>query len=174
MKYLFSNVWFTSVVIAFCLAGGILFGLLLDQAPSTVHTGITYGFAAFAVFPISLCVFGIKELNAAYPQIAPYLDSKHRRDLSIEIDKRIQVVIIFAFFIILIQVLGAFYLLYLATEYEKVTLGVLFGGVVSSLIYGLFVCFSVRVLAEKTEEIQSKQIGQNRIAEYNNKFKESQ
>lgn len=102
--------------------------------------------------------------------MAPYLDSIHRKRLGKAIDKRIQVVIVMAFAIILIQVIGAFYLLYFATQYEKVILGVLFGGIISSLIYGLFVCFSVRGIAEKTEEILSDKIGKERISDYKKRF----
>ena len=170
MKNLFSNVWFTAIAIVLCLVAGFFYGCFLDQVPSAVHTGKTYGFVAFAVFPFCFCVFGIKELERAFSQIAPYLDAIHRKRLSEAIDKRIQVVIFFAFIIILIQVLGAFYLLYLATFNENLILGVLFGGLVASLVYGFFVCFSVLTISEKAEEVQSKEIGQQRAAEYKDKF----
>ena len=170
MKRQFSNIWIASITIVLSLIGGICFGYFLEQAPTQVHTGLSYGFAAFAVFPIGLCIFGVKELNASFPQIAPYLDAPHRKILSQKIEQRIQEVIVLAFFIIVIQVVGTFYLLYFATEYEKVVLGVLFGGVVSSLIYGLFVCFSVQAMAEKAESIVSEEIGKKRIADYKKKF----
>lgn len=170
MKRLFSNTWFVSIAVIVCLSAGIICGYLLEQAPTEVQCGISYGFVAFAMFPIGLCTFGVKELNSSFLGMAPYLDSIHRKRLGKAIDKRIQVVIVMAFAIILIQVIGAFYLLYFATQYEKVILGVLFGGIISSLIYGLFVCFSVRGIAEKTEEILSDKIGKERISDYKKRF----
>lgn len=167
----FSNTKLICVLILVCLSMGVALGYFLGIAPKVVQSGISYGFVAFSVLPVSLCMFGVKELNAAYSGIAPYLDAVHRRTLSKGIESRIVMVILVAFAIVVLQVVAAFGLLYFSTNYEYIILGVLFGGVMASLAYGLYVCFSVRRVAEVAEDVLGKKIAEDRSRQYMESFK---
>lgn len=162
----FSNTKLVCGLVFICLAMGVALGYFLGNAPKVVQSGISYGFVAFSVLPVSLCMFGVKELNAAYSGIATHLDAVHRRALSKGIESRVAMVIIVAFAIVVLQVVAAFGLLYFSTNYEYIILGVLFGGVMASLVYGLFVCFSVRRVAEVAEDVLGKKIAEDRSRQY--------
>lgn len=162
----FTNTKVILVTIVLCLLTGVGLGYCLGNAPKVVQSGISYGFVAFSVLPVTLCMFGVKELNAAYSGIAPNLDGVRRRTLSKELERRIVRVIVLAFLIVVLQVVAAFCLLYFSTNYEYIILGVLFGGVMASLIYGLYVCFSVRRVAALTESILDKKIAVERVGKY--------
>lgn len=154
------------------IIGGIL-GKLLGELPDNTRSGLSYGFIAFSVLPITLCMFGLKELNSAFPNFAQYLNKSNREALSKAIDERILRVILIAFLIVALQVCLAFYLLYFCSGLEFVILGILFGGIFASLVYGVYVCLSVRKLAEHFEEILSKEISKKRQKEYESSFNES-
>lgn len=171
LSMFFSNQRVVAIVISFCLAIGIFLGYILDQASENVQEGLSYGFIAFSVLPITICLWGVRELNSSFANIANNLTKSKRDSLISDINSRIEQTISFSFAIVLIQVVGAFFLLYFSNRYEYIILGLLFGGVLSSLIYGLFVCFSVRRIYEIEEKIKSNNISEERIRHYNDSFK---
>lgn len=171
LREIFSNYKIVMLIVVSCLFLGIFLGYLLDKAPENMKSGISYGFIAFSILPITICLWGVRELNSSFSHIAESLSKSKRDTLISDINKRIEQTIFFAFGIVLIQIIGSFILLYFSKNYEYIILGVLFGGVLSSLAYGLFVCFSVRSIYEMEEKIKSKNISNERITKYNDSFK---
>ncbi len=146
MIRVFSSTLLTVVlIIATVVAGGVL-GYILPLDPNSKLSPITYGFIAFAVLPITICLFGLKELNGAFSSVMKHLTGLQQEKLIEQIDKRYDRTIQLALLVILIQVVFAFALLLIGEKYRFVVLGVLFGGVISVLFYGLYVCYSVRNL----------------------------
>lgn len=170
MKNFFSNVKIIFCLILFSLALGSCFGYLLGNLQENVKDGLSYGFVAFSVLPITICLFGVKESGAVFPSIAKYLDSRKRADLIESIDIIVKRIIILAFSIVLLQIIAAFFLLYFSNTYEYIILGVLFGGVISSLIYGLYVIFSVRKLIELSDSVLDINIHKEQHEKYVNSF----
>lgn len=146
MIRVFSSTLLTvALIIVTVVAGGVL-GYYLPLDPNSKLSPITYGFIAFAVLPITICLFGLKELNGAFSSVVKHLTGSQQEKLIKQIDKRYDRTIELALFVILIQVVFAFALLLIGEEYRFVVLGVLFGGVISVLFYGLYVCYTVRNL----------------------------
>lgn len=166
MKRIFSSTTIVVGLIVLSILGGGSIGYWLNTLPINVRSGLTYGFVAFSVLPITLCLFGVKEAGAAFPGIAKYLNHRQRREFRRAVDRAISRIIFMAFGLVLLQVLAAFVLLYLSEGYEYIILGVLFGGVISSLVYGLYVCFLVRELSDFTEEVLSAKADRDRHEEY--------
>lgn len=166
MKGIFSNTKIVVglIILSILVGGGI--GYWLNTLPINVRSGLSYGFVAFSILPITLCLFGVKEVGAVFPAISKYLNHRQRREFRKRVDRAISRVIVMAFGLVFFQVLAAFVLLYLSGGYEYIILGVLFGGVVSSLIYGLYVCFLVRELADFSEEVLSDKADRDRHEEY--------
>lgn len=171
MKTFFSNVKKVSCLILLSVALGTVLGYFLGQQSENVRGGLSYGFVAFSVLPISICLFGVKELGAAFSSVAKYLNSRKRKDLTRSIDLLVRRTILLAFSIVFLQVLAAFILLYFSNTYEYIILGILFGGVISSLFYGLYVLFSVRRLAEICDSILDSNIHKEQHQNYVNTFK---
>lgn len=166
MKKIFSSTTIVVVLIVLSIIGGGGIGYWLNTLPINVRSGLTYGFVAFSVLPITLCLFGVKEVGAAFPAIAKYLNSRQRQEFRKRVDRAISRIIVIAFGLVFLQILAAFVLLYLSDGYEYIVLGVLFGGIISSLVYGLYVCFLVRGLSDVTEEILSAKADRDRHEEY--------
>lgn len=146
MIRVFSSTLLTvALIIVTVVAGGVL-GYCLPLDPNSKLSPITYGFIAFAVLPITICLFGLKELNGAFSSVVKHLTGSQQEKLIKQIDKRYDRTIELALFVILIQVVFAFALLLIGEKYRFVVLGVLFGGVISVLFYGLYVCYTVRNL----------------------------
>lgn len=172
MKKIFSNLKVVSLIIILSVVIGAVLGYFLGRSPENVKGGLSYGFVAFSVLPITICLFGVKESGAIFPVVAGYLDSRKRERLMELIDVVIKRIIFLAFSIVFLQVLAAFVLLYFSNTYEYIVLGVLFGGVVSSLCYGLYVLFSVRKLVELSDSVLDKNIHKKQHEEYVNSFKD--
>lgn len=66
MIRVFSSTFFTVVLIIITVVAGGFLGYLLPLDPNSKLSPITYGFIAFAVLPITICLFGLKELNGAF------------------------------------------------------------------------------------------------------------
>ncbi len=175
MRSFFTSTLFVVVLICLLLLGGGYLGWLMKDLSDATKTGLTYGFITFAILPISLCLWGVKEFNAAFPNVALELDKNGRNRLGCLIDDKIETIIVLAFFIVFIQIILAFCLLYFfaGSNYEFVILGILFGGILSSLVYGLYVCFSVRKLARTVDEIISKRVARERLEKYKKEFEDS-
>lgn len=173
MGRFFTSTRFIVILIFLSLCFGGVLGWLLKDLPNLRLTGFTYGFIAFSVLPITICLWGVKEFNSAFPNIAMDLDKVSRKEFEDIIDGRINAIITIAFLIVFLQIIFAFLLLYVQTSdnYEVVVLGILFGGILSSLIYGLYVCFSVRKLSRTLDEYLSKTISQKRVENYRKSFK---
>ena len=171
MRGFFSNTVIVAILVFVfvCLGGGV--GWLLGDLPNNTRHGLTYGFVAFSILPITLCLFGVKELNSVFPSIAMNLTKIERNRLSNDLDKRIVRVIFLAFFLVALQIVFSFFLLYFSTGYEYVILGVLFGGIFGSLTYGIYVCFSVRRLGEFCEQVMSKKAAEERLKKYEESLK---
>lgn len=88
----------------------------------------------------------IKGTKWRFSSVMKHLTGLQQEKLIEQIDKRYDRTIQLALLVILIQVVFAFALLLIGEEYRFVVLGVLFGGVISVLFYGLYVCYSVRNL----------------------------
>ncbi len=172
MKKLFSNVKFISFVIVLSLVLGSVVGYFLGQLPQNVKGGLSYGFVAFSILPITICLFGVKESGAVFSAVAKYLDSRKRANLIKSIDVVAKRIISLAFSIVFLQVVAAFCLLYFSNTYEYVILGILFGGIISSLFYGLYVLFSVRKLIEMSDSVLDRSIHRERHEKYVNSFKD--
>lgn len=174
MKKLFSNVKFISFVIVLSLVLGSVVGYFLGQLPQNVKGGLSYGFFAFSILPITICLFGVKETGAVFSAVAKYLDSRKRANLIKSIDVVAKRIISLAFSIVFLQVVAAFCLLYFSNSYEYVILGILilFGGIISSLFYGLYVLFSVRKLIEMSDSVLDRSIHRERHEKYVNSFKD--
>lgn len=172
MKKFFSNIKFVVLLILAIILIGFILGYLMGQLPNNVKNGLSYGFVAFSILPITTCLFGVKELNAIFPGIAKYLDSRKRSKLIKSIDLVVTRVIYLAFLIVLLQVIASFILLYHSNTYEYVILGVLFGGVISSLVYGLYVLFSIRRFAEVIDSILDESIHKEQYQKYADSFRE--
>lgn len=109
LSIVFSNQRVVAIVISFCLALGIFLGYILDQASENVQEGLSYGFIAFSVLPITICLWGVRELNSSFANIANNLTKSKRDSLISDINSRIEQTISFSFVIVLIQVVGAFF-----------------------------------------------------------------
>ena len=173
MKKLFTSTPFVTLLITIFLTLGGILGFLLKDIPESQNTGLTYGFIAFSILPITLCLWGVKEFNAVFPSIARNLNKIERKRLTDLIDNRITIIIYLAFFIVLLQIFFAFSFLYIPHDnnLEFVILGILFGGILSSLTYGLYVCFSVRKIAKTADDILSTNIAEERFNHYKDTLK---
>lgn len=100
MKKLFSNVKFISFVIVLSLVLGSVVGYFLGQLPQNVKGGLSYGFVAFSILPITICLFGVKETGAVFSAVAKYLDSRKRANLIKSIDVVAKRIISLAFSIV--------------------------------------------------------------------------
>lgn len=172
MRKLFTSTFFViSLIILFVVIGAVL-GKYLGNLPNNVQSGLSYGFVAFSVLPITLCLFGLKELNSTFSTVAKYLTKVERARLSKEIDSRIVKTVFIAFFIVGLQVIFAFGLLYFSNGFEYVILGILFGGIFASLVFGIYVCFSVRKASDFCDEIISTKISEERFKIYKESFED--
>ena len=171
MKNIFSNTLVVILLIVLFIGAGGVLGAYLGTLPNNVQTGLSYGFVAFSVLPITLCLFGLKELNASFSSVAKYLNRSERERLSEQIDDRILAIICLAFFIVALQVIFAFCLLYFSNGFEFVILGILFGGIFSSLTFGIYVCFSVRKIADFCDKVISREASEERFKAYKDSFK---
>lgn len=158
-----------SIIVVLLIIGGIA-GYILSLSETNVKKGISYGFIAFSILPISICLFGIKEVGGIFPGVAKDLKYKERSALLESSNTIILRIIFLGFLIVLLQVLLSFWLLYLSNNYEYIILGILFGGVLSSLIYGLYVCFSVRRLLEYSEKIIERRVQKEQHKAYIDTF----
>lgn len=170
-KKFFSNFKLVVPLILLVVLISSILGYLMGQLPDNVRGGLSYGFIAFSILPITICLFGVKELNATFPAVAKYLDSRKRNRLINSINSVVTRVIILAFVIVLLQVIASFILLYYSNTYEYVVLGVLFGGVISSLVYGLYVLFSIQRFAEFIVSVLEESIHKEQHKNYVNSFK---
>ena len=171
MKNFFSNIKFVVPLILFIILASSILGYFMGQLPDNVRGGLSYGFIAFSILPITICLFGVKELGAIFPIVAKHLDSRRRSDLTKSINLVVARVIYLAFFIVFLQVVASFVLLYYSNAYEYVILGILFGGVVSSLVYGLYVIFSIRRFGELIDSILDKSIHKEQHQNYVDSFR---
>lgn len=146
LSIVFSNQRVVAIVISFCLALGIFLGYILDQASENVQEGLSYGFIAFSVLPITICLWGVRELNSSFANIANNLTKSKRDSLISDINSRIEQTISFSFVIVLIQVVGAFFfcifLTGMNTLYWDCCLGVFYRHLYTVCLYvSLFVEF---------------------------------
>ncbi len=171
IKKIFSNVKIVILLITLIILISSGLGYLMGQSPNNVRKGLSYGFMGFSILPITICLFGVKELGAIFPGVSQYLDSRKRKSLTKSIDLVVTRVIYLAFLIVLLQVIASFVLLYYSRTYEYVVLGILFGGVISSLIYGLYVIFSIRKFSELIDSILDKNIHKEQHQNYVDSFR---
>jgi len=107
---------------------------------------VTYGYIAFAVLPITICLFGLKELNSAYVIVADKISLRERETLEIQLESKFRYTVGLGFTIVLLQVVMAFSLNFIQNEppwYFGVW-GGLIGATLAVLVYGLFICSSVK------------------------------
>ena len=125
---------------------------------------ITYGYVAFAVLPITICLFGLKELNGVYCIVADSLNEKERCALDKIITEKTNWTVVLGFLIVIVQVVFAFCLSFFQ-EYKNIFFGIwgaLLGASVAILIYGLAVCLSIKevynfINQQKNRAIKAKQ-----------------
>ena len=162
------NKFFTNwkLILLFCLlllVGGWVIGKWMQTESQGVML-VTYGFVAFAVLPITLCTFGLKELNGVFGQVSADLNKEQRARLSRMISERTSSIIFLGFFIVAVQLILAFCL-----NLKDVVLwpivGALFGGVLTVLVYGIFICFSVKEAADFINNIKDKKAHEQRSQE---------
>lgn len=142
------------VTIIFLISGGLLGKVFSENAEPSM---ITYGFVAFAILPITFCTFGLKELGAVFPGVVDALDKQQRVKLRKIINEHCNAVIFLAFFNVFIQLLFAF-LLNIHEVNKWIVTGVLFGGIVSVLIYGIFICASIREVNNFVDDVREKEL----------------
>ena len=172
MLSVFSNVKIAAflIVLPVLVGGGV--GWFFGENPQLEVTGVTYGFMAFAILPISLCLFGLKEFNGVYSNLAKYMSPAEQKNLSKYIDSRYNATIFLAFLVVSLQVIFAFWLMYISKAYELIIFGILFGGIFSALVYGLFVCYSVRRIIVFHDQIVTEKQKKERVRQFKNSFTE--
>lgn len=131
---------------------------------------VTYGFVAFAVLPITLCTFGLKELNGVFGQVATDLNREQRFRLNKMISARTSSFIFLGFFIVAVQLILAFCINLKDVDLWPIV-GALFGGVLTVLVYGIFICFSVKEAADFVNGIKDKKAHQQRRQELVDRLK---
>lgn len=170
MRSFFANtVIITTTVLGFVCLGGAA-GWMLGDLPSDTGYGLTYEFVMFSIVPITLCMYGLSELNSAFLDVAINLTKIERNRLSKDLNRRIVRVVALAFFLVAVQVVFSLFMLHFPAEYHNMILGVLVGSVFGSLVYGLYVCFTVRKLGEFCERVASKNASEQRLKKYEQSF----
>ena len=139
-----SNWKFAGIVIIVLIVAGLVVGRVWGLLVEKISL-VTYGYIAFAVLPITICLFGLKELNSFYGNIAESLKSRERQKLRQLIERQLHGVIVVGFGIVLIQILLAFSLSFFqGSIFFTYILGSLLGATLGDLIYGLYICSAVR------------------------------
>lgn len=169
-----SNWKFAGVVVIFLVVAGLvvgkLFGLLVEKISL-----VTYGYIAFAVLPITICLFGLKELNSFYGNVAEKLTTRERQKLRMLIDKQLHGAIVLGFGIVLIQILLAFSLNFSQDSvFFTYILGTLLGATLSVLIYGLFICSAVRQVYVSSNKLLDQSIKEKQNKKLLKEIKEDQ
>lgn len=168
------NKFFTNwkLIFFFCLAllvGGWVAGEWMQTKSQEVML-VTYGFVAFAVLPITLCTFGLKELNGVFGQVSADLNRDQRVRLNKMISERTSSFIFLGFFIVAVQLILAFCINLRGVDLWPVV-GALFGGVLTVLVYGIFICFSVKEAADFVNRIKDKKAHEQRSQELVDRLK---
>lgn len=171
MRKFFTNWKIVLILTLLLLLFGGLFGAYIGAKTQEVML-VTYGFVAFSVLPITLCTFGLKELNDVWRSVAEELEKVQRRKLARIIENRYYAVIWIAFFDVLVQLVFAFCINIPGANIWWI-LGVLFGGILSVLLYGLFVCFSVREAVDFVNQVEERTISEKKNRELISKLSSS-
>lgn len=116
------------------------------------------GVGAFSVVPLTICLFGLTELNNLFARLARLLSSSERGKLSEKIDENYNNCLRAAFIAIICQTAVSLFLLFPSYDSPISLLCALINSILCVMFYGVFVCGSVRKATRFSENLLNKRL----------------
>ncbi|WP_308513276.1 hypothetical protein [uncultured Turicimonas sp.] len=164
----------SGIIILLLLLSGFLAGKFLSREIKEISL-VTYGYIAFAILPITICLFGLKELNSAYSQLGSKLNKREREVLETILYSKTKGAILWGFLLVLLQVVLAFMLSVFQSDIEWffAIWGALLGATVAVLVYGLSLCLSVQEIYSFVNQTIDSRIRKEQSKDLENRLSNS-